>query len=756
MTAINSFGELLQGYRKRAGLTQEALAERANVSKRTIGDLECGVATKPHKHTASRLAEALELSSRELSLFLQTGERKHVREPSLVSRFPLLRTPLVGREAECTSIKMLLLQSTTRLVTLTGSAGVGKTQLGLSVATDIAAETTYKSVFISLAAITAPQQVLSEIARTFGISERNDQSIKTQLIQFFHTRRLLLLLDNFEQVIDAALDLAELLDSCPRLKILVTSRTLLRLSHERGVAVPPLTLPDSTHLPPLDELAQIGAVALFLHYAKRMVPHFSLTATNAASIAAICVRLDGLPLALELAAPLLKLFSPQTLLQRLYTRHTLKLEQGTRDLPSRQQTIRNALLWSYQLLSSDEQYIFRTLSLFIGGATLEAVEAVCLLETGDIGEKQRAWCERNVFSLLEKNLLVREEQDDGEIRFTMLQTVREFARELLDAQSEEYVSVRRRYCQYFLHFVEKIAQNVKGPQQKHVLLLLDSERENFRHCLHITYQDGETLQGLAMAGTLWHYWYIRRQLTEGVHWLLLFLQRAQEEGCPQAERRYVRVLNGAGLLLWRLEKYTQAENLYHEWLTQYRPQGEARHIALALNTLGLVAKSQNEFQRAKHLFDESLALFRVAEDSWNVAIVFNHLSHIARQEGNETRRRELLEEALSIYQNIGDTWSIAQILTNIAIVEMEQGNVLRAEEIHTACLQLRQSIDDKAGIALTLKCLGDVALAQGLFNRAKEMYTQSLTMYQQDAFDPEEIRDVKQCLSALQESVAHD
>jgi predicted ATPase/transcriptional regulator with XRE-family HTH domain len=751
MAAASSFGELLQGYRKRARLTQQALAERANVSKRTIGDLECGVATKPHKHTTSRLAEALELSPEECTLFLQKGERKHARETREVSRFPLPRTPLVGRETECIFIKMLLLQSTTRCVTLTGPAGVGKTQLGLSVAAEIADETAYKSVFISLASVTAPQQVLSEIAQAFGIPERSDQSIKTQLLQFFHARRLLLLLDNFEQVIDAALDLTELLDSCPRLKLLVTSRTLLRISQEQVVVVPSLALPDITHLPPLDELAKIGSIALFLQCAKRMVPQFSLTAVNAVSIASICIRLDGLPLALELATPLLKLFSPQALLQRLYTYHMLELGQGVRDLPPRQQTIRNALLWSYQLLSPDEQYVFRTLSLFIGGATFEAVETVSFPETGDIGEKQRTDCERNLFSLLEKNLLVREEQHDGEIRFTMLQTVREFGRELLEAQPEQYTSVQQHYCQYFLYSVKKIAQNVKGPRQKHELLLLDLERENFRHCLQIAYQNGETLQGLAMAGTLVHYWYIRRQLTEGVHWLLLFLQHAQEEGCSKADIRYVRSLNGAGILLWRLEKYTQVENLYSEWLTQYRPQGDEKHIALALNTLGLVAKSKNEISRAKQLFEESLALFRLAEDSWNVAIVLNHLSHIAHREGNETGRRDLLEEALVIYRKIEDTWSITQILTNIAIVEMEQGNLLRAEEIHAECLQLRRSIDDKAGIAYTLKCQGDVALAQGILSRAKEMYTQSLTMYQQDAFDPEEIREVKHYLSALQE-----
>ena len=441
---------------------------------------------------------------------------------------PVQPTPLIGREKEVSILQDLLHREEVRLVTLTGPGGIGKTRLGLQVTAELSDRFADGVFFVNLAPLSNPELVLPAIAEVLDVKEIGGQPILSLLHAYLREKRLLLLLDNFEQVVRAALQVAELLASCPKLKVLVTSRMALHVRVEQEFAVPPLTLPDPKRLPDLVVLSQYEAVALFIQRARAVKSNFQVTNASAPAVAEICVRLDGLPLAIELAAARIKVLQPQALLARLGQRLAM-LTSGAWDAPARQQTLRSTIEWSYQLLDADEQRLFRRLSVFVGGCTLEAVEAVWVA----LGDPIPSMLD-GVASLIDKNLLLQTAQEGEEPRLMMLETIREFGLECL-ATSGENEAARQAHAVYCLSLAEEADVWLWGPQQAVWLERLELEHDNLRAALSWPLEDGpgegtsrRKEVALRLAGALDRFWFAHGHLSEG--WAVLFTGSSGKRG----------------------------------------------------------------------------------------------------------------------------------------------------------------------------------------------------------------------------------
>ncbi|HET8850938.1 MAG TPA: adenylate/guanylate cyclase domain-containing protein, partial [Ktedonobacteraceae bacterium] len=515
---------------------------------------------------------------------------------------PVQPTPLIGREQEVVTTGQLLRREDVRLVTLTGPGGTGKTRLGIQVAaglSDVFADGVY---FVSLAPISDAMLVLPAIAKTLGIRDGIGQSLSARLAEVLLKKQVLLLLDNFEQVVGAAPQVADLLSTCPQLKVLVTSREVLHVRAEHEFAVPPLELPDPAHLSELAAIARAPSVALFLQRAQAVKPEFRLTITNARAVAEICVRLDGLPLAIELAAARMKLLSPQVLLTRLGRRLAM-LTGGSRDVPARQQTLRNTIEWSYQLLNAWEQRLFRRLSVFVGGCTLLAAEAVCTLPDDGEGEVLDG-----VASLIDKSLLKRMEQageGSEEPRLLMLETIREYGLEVLAARGEEEIALRA-HADYFMQFAEEAEPALKGPQLVMWLERLEREHDNLRAALQWALEGGRAEMALRLGTALERFWVVRGHRNEG----RAFLERALAGSAGVTPYVRAKALLAAARLAFIQSNYDQGEVLAQESLALFQELGDRRGIALSLDRLGMAAWRRGNFTAARVLMEEDLALFR--------------------------------------------------------------------------------------------------------------------------------------------------
>ncbi len=535
---------------------------------------------------------------------------------------PVQLTPLIGREHEVTAVVRLLRREKVRLVTFTGPGGTGKTRLALQVASCLRARGAKELrdvfvggvIFVSLASLNDPMLVIPTIARALGIRDNMGQPVFARLVEVLQQKQVLLLLDNFEQIVEAAPQVADLLTSCPQLKLLVTSREVLHVRSEHEFAVPPLALPDPAHLPKLAALARAPSVALFLQRAQAARPEFKLTPTNARAVAEICVRLDGLPLAIELAAARMKLLSPQALLARL-DRPLNMLTGGARDVPARQQTLRNTIEWSYQLLDAREQRLFRWLSVFVSGCTLEAAEAICAGPDDEAGQVLDG-----VASLVDKSLLQRVEQTGGgseeqeDQRLLMLETIREYGRETLIASGEGHAA-RQAHAGYFLHLAEEAEPALKGPLLVAWLERLEREHDNLRTALQWALESGSAEVALRLGIALERFWVVRGQRNEG----LAFLQRALAGSAEVAATIRARALLAAARLAFNQSNYDQGEILAQESLALFRELGDRRGIALSINRLGVAAWRRGDFRSARVLLEEDLALFREMGDRDRVA-----------------------------------------------------------------------------------------------------------------------------------------
>ena len=635
------------------------------------------------------------------------------------NNLPIQPTPFLGREYEVAAIADLLRRQDVRLLTLTGTGGTGKTRLALQVAANVSEVFKSGVFFVNLAPISDPALVMPTIAETLLIRESSGQSLLERLTEELRPQQIFLLLDNFEQVMSAAEQMAILLMACPRLKVLVTSREVLQVRAEHEFPVSPLAVPDPDHLPDLTTLSQQAAVALFLQQAQAVKPDFHLTDANARAIVELCARLDGLPLAIELAAARMKLFSPRALLARLGQSLSL-LTSALRDVPDRQQTLRNTIAWSYNLLDAGEQRLFRRLSVFVGGCTLEAIEALC---TSHDGEAKAVL--DGVASLVDKSLLQQVELQVGEEpRFVVLETIREYAQERLESHGETEAT-RRAHAAYFLALAEEAEQDMAGPQQALMLERLEQEHDNLRAAMQWSLEHAGREIALRLGGVLQPFWRIRGHFSEGRDFLAHALPHSDEVAAPMRAK----ALYAASRLDDDLDR---AEEFCQQSLALYRELGDTASIASCLHLLADKAEERGNLAVSRALGEESLMLFREVGDKQSVARLLYHLGIVAAGQGEYARGRDLLEESLTLDRELGNTRIMAHPLFSLAQVSrLSEGDLTQAHTWLDESEALFRGVGDKAGIASCLNLRGMFALDEGDTARAASLVEQALALFQE-------------------------
>jgi predicted ATPase/class 3 adenylate cyclase len=629
-------------------------------------------------------------------------------------------TPPIGREREVSGLRELL-QEGGRLVTLTGPGGTGKTRLGLQVAQEVLESLPDGVFFVDLAPIRDASLVASTIGHTLGLREEGGRSLLESLKEYLREKQMLLLLDNFEQVLPAAPVIAELLAHCPRLKVLVTSRAPLNLRGEQEFPVAPLALPDLQRLPATESLSGFPAVALFIERALAVRPDFNLSHQTAPAVAEICHRLDGLPLAIELAAARVRLFSPSALLTRMERRLPL-LVGGARDLPARQQTLRDTIAWSYELLTEKERILFRRLSVFVGGCTLEAAEAICSVD-GDLELDVLA----GLGSLVEKSLLRQQEGPEGEPRFGMLETLREYGQESLDT-SGETAFIRRQHARCFLSLAETMESQFADIEPAVWLAQLEKEHDNFRAALDWCLSgEPDAEMGLRLAGALWRFWFVGGYLREGQERLVAMLARP---GAEEPTRERARALAGAAVVAVLRGDLGPATALAEPGLLLSRELAERPSIALSLNVLGTMARYHGEYETAAARYEEALPLAREVEDRWLVSLCLYNLGTLMLLREDHERAAALYEEALALSRKANDEWFTALCLSALARLALYRGDSDRAVALLEESLSRHHAVGSRWMIAVCLDGLAGVSLARGEPERAARLLGAEDTLWE--------------------------
>ena len=788
-----TFGELLRRYRLGAGLSQESLAERAGLSADAISYLERGRRTAPRPETLTALATALGLAQAERAYFIAAGFQRVTTGPQgaahalrdatvaahdgtsgargaeleQLSVLPVALTPLVGRECEEAAVAHLLRQGGLRLLTLTGPGGVGKTRLAVQVAASVRDAFADGVVFVALAPLHDSSLVLTAIAQAFGLREAGARPLHETVMAALQAHETLLLLDNFEHVLAAAPLVGELLAACPRLRVLVTSRAVLRVQGEHEFAVPPLAIPEAVERAAVERVAQSPAVALFLQRARAAKPDFVLNTANAPDVADVCAYLDGLPLAIELAAARSKLFSPHALLGRLMAPGGAlrMLAHGARDLPARQQTVRAAIDWSYSLLPPQEQTLFRCLSVFAAGCTIDAVEHICVTRQVDVLA--------GLTALLDNSLLRRDDGSGDEPRLSLLETNRAYALEQLEANGEDE-TIQQAHATYYLTLAEAATPYFSRPEQTIWLDRLEREHANLRLALAWAWERRHGEIGLRLVAALWQFWYIRGYQSEGRAWLERFLGLdGGSHAAPGAVR--AEALTGAawlahlrheyaaaiplleeslhlrdalglpdGLtdllihraLLARAEgDYEQAIHLLEESVARHRTLGNheslgARGLGLSLSYLGMTCREHGDLARATPLYAECLALHQELGDREGAAFALLGLGDIARDRGDASGVHAYCDQSYAIFAELGDKRGMVASLHNLAVAMYGQGDLELAEVVAERCVALARDLGSEPVLAEDLLTLSWIAAARGGSERAAAALAESLTLMQ--------------------------
>jgi len=652
---------------------------------------------------------------------------------SIPNNLPMQATAFIGRDQQLQAVQATLLRSDARLVTLTGPGGTGKTRLALQAAAELMDSFPSGVYFVALAPVTDPDLVPSAIAQALDVRETAGRPILAALADAVRQKQSLLVLDNFEQVAAAAPFVADLLAAAPQVKVLVTSRSVLRIYGERELSVPPLALPDHRTAPTAAHLARFEAVHLFVDRAQAARSDFTLTDENAPTVAEICQRLDGLPLAIELAAARIRALPPRAMLQRMERRLPL-LTGGARDLPARQRTLRDAIAWSYDLLDGGEQALFRRLAVF-RGCTLESAEAVCSGDSPRPGARSVAMppLDFDIFdgieSLVEKSLLRPAETVDGQPRYLMLETVREYALERLQ-ESGEGETISRRHVLAWLTFVEAAEPELYKPDQATWIARIEEEHDNLRAALRWSEDQGFAQPALRLAAALWWFWSIHGHVDEGRGRLAGVLMRfsASADASPARAELYARVLYGAGILASMQGDHHAARRLHADGLALRRTIGDMTGVFNALEGLGTVESRQGDYVAARAHLEEALDIARALGDDIAYAMALHALGNISAELGEFEAARTYYEQSRALVPSEDDRQGP---LLSLATIALDQDRYDEAEVIALDALSRYRRSGNRQVEALVLATLGGISLARGNLEAAREHLAHGLSIMQE-------------------------
>ncbi len=687
-------------------------AALAATFERCVQALESELGVEPSPETVSHY-EALAAGERPAAAAVG-AERDRIKPHH---NLPAQATAFIGREREIRQVKQLLESPDHRLITVTGPGGTGKTRLAFEVVKRLAPDFVDGARFVDLSPLVEPAMIPSAIAAVLAVKEQGDRSALEELKDHLAGREALLLLDNFEHLVEGAPVVGDLLAAAPGLKCLVTSREPLRVYGERELHLVPLSVPQAEAESPEEMLESSEAVRLFQDRAKALDPNFKLTDDNSTPVSQICRRVDGLPLAIELAAARVRMFPPEALLDRLEDRLGT-LTGGPRDAPARQQTLRNTLEWSHSLLDSSQKVLFARLGVFTGGCNLEALRAVCRDESGEV-------IVDDVQSLITKSLIYQEQGPHGEPRYRMLETIREFALERLEADGTAY-EIEQRHAHHFAGFAEEADSHLEGPDAKRWIERLEADHDNLRTAVGWSLdQVNEPELGLRFAGSMARFWVMRGYLSEGYASVTSALEWA---GGDAGARLGARAVLGAARLAYRQNNLEAANTHYSEALDLARQLEEPAWTAECLIGLGMVDTERGNYAAVEDKFEEALSLFRELGDISGEANAITNLAWAAMRTGDYDTAEAHLQDSLDLTRQAGDRSGVGFNLSGLGEVSVRMGDLERASEYLQESLEVRSSLGDKWGMGATLGTLGWVAIRQEDWGKATRHLLESFAL----------------------------